>query len=240
VNDASDSNTVAYSKFASDLLAFFSGFNFEFDVVEWKLDGSPVSDVDISIQEFIRELTLKYLGDYDLLSEETEIPFSVNGNYVVVDPIDGTENFISGIPIWGTGVAFFEENTLKAGIVVFPELRIAMYSSLIEIEDTFKFRVFREASQSRVQAFSSNSNWESAVASFEAENRIFGCSLFNLLLAATGAINFHASTKGVMIWDIAPALVFALERDHKVFIDGKRYFGEFLNPYERYVVEIQS
>ena len=94
--------------------------------------------------------------------------------------------------------------------------------------------------RSRVAAYSSNSAWGAVVADFRDEIRVFGCSLFNLILAATSSVNFKSSSKGVRLWDIVPAALVALEYGKSVIINGEEYFGKFLNPNLRFVVEIHS
>jgi hypothetical protein len=50
---------------------------------------------------------------------------------------------------------------------------------------------------------------------------------------------FKSSSKGVRLWDIAPAVLVALESGKNVKINGEDYFGEFLNPAHRFMVEIK-
>jgi len=206
-----------------------------------KNDGSPVGDLDIAIENFILEQLPVLLPGFQLIGEESLFPTEWNGNYVVVDPVDGTENYVSGIPIWGTGIALFVDNQLAASWVSFPEINMGFASKALDGFLVENFRAFRgPLKESRVSAYSSNSNWEMVAKDFPEEIRVFGCSLFNLSLAATSSITFNSSGKGVRLWDIVPAALVALESGRKVKINGEEYYGEFLNPNFRFVVEIQS
>lgn len=208
---------------------------------EIKSDGSPVGDLDIAIENFIQSLLPVFLPGFQLIGEESFFPAKWSGNYVVVDPVDGTENYVSGIPIWGTGIALFVENQLSASWVSFPEMKMGIASKMLDSYKIENSEVFRgPLKKSRVAAYSSNSDWEIVAKDFPEEIRVFGCSLFNLSLAAYGSLNFNSSSKGVRLWDIAPAVLVALESGKKVRINGEEYFGEFLNPTLRFVVEIQS
>jgi myo-inositol-1(or 4)-monophosphatase len=209
-------------------------------VVETKQDGSYVSNWDLNIQSFVSEKVHSNFPDFQLISEEGVLQFNSLGNYIVLDPIDGTENFVSGIPIWGVGVAFFVNSKLEASAVFFPEIGMYKYSKLLKVSQPF-FREFRKTShKSRVVGFSSNSNWTAVLDNFGLENRVLGCALFNLTLAVNGSIDFIGSDSGSMVWDIAPGLLFALENNQTVFVNEREYFGEFLDPSQRHTFRIVS
>jgi myo-inositol-1(or 4)-monophosphatase len=206
-----------------------------------KSDDSPVGDLDIAIESYVRKQMQEFLPNFQLIGEESDLPPTLNGNYLVIDPVDGTENFISGIPLWGTGMAIFERNKLVASWVAFPEISMGYSSKVLRGLTNDEYRDFRGPLQgSRVSAYSSNSDWNAVTHEFPQETRVLGCSLFNLILAARGSVTFKSSSKGVRIWDIAPAILVALELGKSVKINGKDYFGEFLEPNLRFVVEIQS
>ena len=224
------------SKFLRNLV--FEDINFQ-----TKVDGSPVSQYDIAIENRIRELKEIYMPEFTIVGEESSSwePEEDLKNCIVVDPIDGTENFISGIPIWGVGLALYSEGKLCCSCIFFPEIGMLAKTSNLTFPDMSSYRSFRSSTGiSRVVAFSSNSDWNTTVSQFEAENRIFGCSLFNLTLAAYGNIRFVSSPNGVRIWDIAPALAIALEFGRVVTVNGGVYNGELLAPNSRYVTTIQS
>ncbi len=206
-----------------------------------KSDGSPVGELDLAIESFIQLQMPSLLPGFQFIGEESSLPVEWSGNYLVVDPVDGTENYVSGIPIWGTGIALFVKNQLSASWVSFPEIKMGYASRALDgflVEDSGPFR--GPLMESRVVAYSSNSNWEIAANDFPQEFRVFGCSLFNLSLAATSSLTFKSSSKGVRLWDIVPAALLALESGKKVRINGEEYLGKFLNPDLRFVVEIQG
>jgi myo-inositol-1(or 4)-monophosphatase len=76
-----------------------------------KGESSPVSEVDIAVDELLRERLGRYDGSYGWLSEETaDDPARLDAKRVwIVDPIDGTRGFIAGKPDWTVVAALVEQ-----------------------------------------------------------------------------------------------------------------------------------
>lgn len=232
-----------FSKVVNELASSLAQVNItKLRKIQIKADLSPVSNVDFEIEELVEFLLSIHLPEISLISEESEFEFDLKSKstFVVLDPIDGTENFISGLPIWGTGLALFHESRLVAGCILFPEMRLIAKTSNVSFADSNSYRTFREhAQESRIKFFSSNSIWENQLNNFGQENRIFGCSLFNLSHAALGNGTYYSSEMGVKLWDIAPALAIALENGAEVRVNGIEFDGQILDPYSRFMVQIQ-
>ena len=67
---------------------------------EQKTDGSYVTKADIFLQSILIKEMTSHFPDHQIISEELkheDYKWNDNGSYIVIDPIDGTENFISGI-----------------------------------------------------------------------------------------------------------------------------------------------
>ncbi|SCF12008.1 histidinol-phosphatase [Micromonospora mirobrigensis] len=91
--------------------------------VEAKPDLTPVSDADTAVEREIRALLAERRPDDGLLGEEYgEQPAGPNGRRWIVDPIDGTKNFVRGVPVWATLVALLEEDRPVLGLVSAPAL----------------------------------------------------------------------------------------------------------------------
>src|SRR5436190_5804144 len=94
-------------------------------VVEWKHDQSPVSVADRETeQELEAGLLGRFPGDGFLGEEFGEKP-GTSGFRWIIDPIDGTRNFVRGIPIWGTLVGLEYQGEAIAGVVEVPALGLA-------------------------------------------------------------------------------------------------------------------
>ena len=89
--------------------------------VESKPDLTPVTDADRTVEEAIRS-TLKRARPRDAITGE-EFGESGHGpRRWVIDPIDGTKNFVRGVPIWGTLVALMDGSEPVVGLVSAPAL----------------------------------------------------------------------------------------------------------------------
>ncbi len=91
-----------------------------------------VTEADVNVERFITDqLHLRY-PKHQILGEESSHDFvlSGQGSVWVIDPIDGTQPFISSIPSWCISLSFVENCTTKVGIVFDPlhdEMFVAGY-----------------------------------------------------------------------------------------------------------------
>ena len=72
--------------------------------VETKPDLTPVSDADHAVETGLRETLARIRSDDSILGEEYG-GGREPGRQWILDPIDGTANFLRGVPIWGTLIA---------------------------------------------------------------------------------------------------------------------------------------
>jgi histidinol-phosphatase len=88
--------------------------------VETKPDLTPVSEADRAAEEAIRALVARERPGEGVLGEE----LGGDGGPVrwIVDPIDGTRNYVRGSPVWGTLVALEREGRVEAAVVSAPAL----------------------------------------------------------------------------------------------------------------------
>ncbi|SDD56323.1 histidinol-phosphate phosphatase [Sanguibacter gelidistatuariae] len=89
--------------------------------VETKPDHTPVSDADRSAEEIIRGQLGRARGRDAILGEE----FGATGHGSrrwIIDPIDGTKNFVRGVPVWATLIALAEGDDIVVGVVSAPAL----------------------------------------------------------------------------------------------------------------------
>ncbi|WP_229403071.1 histidinol-phosphatase [Micromonospora okii] len=102
--------------------------------VEAKPDLTPVSDADTAVEREIRAvLTERRPGD-GLLGEEygEQPPAGPGGRRWVIDPIDGTKNFVRGVPVWATLIALLEGDRPVLGLVSAPALGRRWWGALGE------------------------------------------------------------------------------------------------------------
>ncbi len=90
--------------------------------VDTKLDESPVTIADKKAEEIMRELIMKELPEHGIIGEEFD-DLNPDAKYKwVLDPIDGTVNFICGGLMFGTLIALLEDGNPILGIIHQPIL----------------------------------------------------------------------------------------------------------------------
>lgn len=77
-------------------------------VITTKPDNTPVTDADRAVETAIREALLTHRQSDGLVGEEFGSDKGSSGRYWVIDPIDGTKNFMRGVPTWATLIALVQ------------------------------------------------------------------------------------------------------------------------------------
>ena len=81
----------------------------------------PVSDADREAERIIRELLTAERPDDGLIGEEgTRVEGARSGRHWIVDPLDGTVNFLYGLHTWAVSIALEDDEGLAAGVVFDP------------------------------------------------------------------------------------------------------------------------
>lgn len=94
------------------------------DVV-MKSDRNPATEVDYAIERATRDFLLAEVPDIPFLGEEDgQVGSSDSGLYWALDPIDGTVNFIHGIPLCGVSLGLVDGNQPALGVVDLPFLNM--------------------------------------------------------------------------------------------------------------------
>lgn len=89
--------------------------------VQTKPDRTPVTDADKSVEQAIRELLAEFRPEDSIIGEE----FGNEGDSErvwIIDPIDGTANFLRGVPVWATLIALRVNNEYTLGFVSAPAM----------------------------------------------------------------------------------------------------------------------
>lgn len=90
--------------------------------VDTKPDLSPVTDADESVEVEIRAILARQRPDDAIFGEEQGGTPILEGRQWVVDPIDGTKNFVRGVPVWASLIALLEDGIPIVGMVSAPAL----------------------------------------------------------------------------------------------------------------------
>ncbi len=196
-----------------------------------KDDKSFVTKGDLLCQDIIVEHIQSLETPFEIISEEIDLgtfAYDKEKNYVIVDPIDGTENFTSGLREWGISIAIYEKGTHVESMLGLPELNVWLHTG-----DTI------QKYESRILGLSSSlSKDDMNNIPRGPEYRIIGCCVYNVYNAITGSFASFENVKGANTWDILAGCNLALEHGRKVTVDGKPYAGEFLSPNKKYLFKI--
>jgi histidinol-phosphatase len=91
--------------------------------ISTKPDRTFVTDADQAIEREIRARILAAYPDHGLVGEEYGVEAGGARTRWYIDPIDGTHNFIRGVPLFGTLLAVEQDGELQAAVISAPALR---------------------------------------------------------------------------------------------------------------------
>lgn len=94
-----------------------------------KPDLTPVTDADKAVEESIRR-TLSRARSRDAVTGEEEGTTGHSQRRWIVDPIDGTKNFVRGVPVWATLIALAVEDEVVLSVVSAPLLGRRWWASV--------------------------------------------------------------------------------------------------------------
>ena len=87
---------------------------------ENKPDDSPVTIADKECEKLIAKLLDEAYPDDGILGEEGSRKESKNGRRWIIDPIDGTRDFVRGNPLWSVLIGLEKDGEMQAGVVHLP------------------------------------------------------------------------------------------------------------------------
>ncbi|GHB49901.1 histidinol phosphate phosphatase [Pseudovibrio japonicus] len=90
--------------------------------LSFKEDDSPVTIADRQIEKELKAGILGKYPDFGIFGEESGVDGSLDGDLMVIDPIDGTRSFISGNPLFGLLLAYLRNGETMAGAISMPIL----------------------------------------------------------------------------------------------------------------------
>jgi len=104
--------------------AWASGFT-----AERKADGSFVTNVDLEVEDRLRQLIRRHYPDHGVLGEEFP-PARPGAEFQwIIDPIDGTEDFVHRVPTFGSIFALYYQGEPVVGILDHPALAVRCHAA---------------------------------------------------------------------------------------------------------------
>ena len=202
-----------------------------------KHDDSFVTKVDVASSRIIKKIILGQFPEHGFLDEELKEVRSKSDYKWIVDPLDGTHEYIMGNPIFGVSIALEHKKEIILGVVYFPVLKKLYYAEKGK-------GAFCNGKRIKV---SSESNLKKCMFIFDAKLRdrtdlkikilrrlakttwrirIYGVSVFHNLLVAEGDVGFNVDFNSNP-WDHSASLLIVEEAGGKITdLEGRKW-----NPY---------
>lgn len=91
--------------------------------IDTKPDLTPVTDADRAVESELREMLARHRPADAILGEEFGGTPVFSGRQWIIDPIDGTKNFVRGVPVWASLIALLHDGVPSIGVVSAPALQ---------------------------------------------------------------------------------------------------------------------
>lgn len=193
--------------------------------IDEKSAGQFASNADLEIEDLIRtHLSEVFPGDA-IIGEEFGGALSADQSGWAIDPIDGTSNFILGLPIWAISIGYIEHGKSVLGAVAVPELGV-----MLSAQDGKGLRIngaanAKPSAPRSVRTLSLGENdYETGHETDTRAERLrrdgysvvrYRCAVFSLAMSALGRLSGYVE-HGCGLWDIAAADVICREAGLKV------------------------
>jgi histidinol-phosphatase len=181
-----------------------------------KPDLTPVTDADQAVEESIRR-TLSKARSRDAVTGEEQGTSGHSQRRWIVDPIDGTKNYVRGVPVWATLISLVVDDEVVLGVVSAPALQRRWWAS--SGQGAWTGKSLMKATECRVSdvrrledasfSYSSISGWEDrglgedmlALMRRVWRTRAYG-DFWSYMLLAEGAVDIAAEPE-LEVYDMA-------------------------------------
>lgn len=197
--------------------------------INTKEDNTPFTMADKETEEVVREVLASEFPEYGILGEEDG---EKDGNEYtwIIDPIDGTKNFIRQIPIFGTEIALMKDDEIILGVSNIPLMGELMYaekgkgayinddkiecSEVKKIKDAF-------VTHGSLHKFKNSDRYNKLSELMRQSHRERGLGdLYNYHILTSGRCDVVFEI-GINIWDVAPMVSIVEEAGGKITeLDG--------------------
>lgn len=206
-------------------------------MLDEKSAGQFASSADIEIERFLRAELVAQFPDIPVIGEEMGGALTDDQTGWAIDPIDGTSNFVLGLPIWGISVGYLARGRSILGAIALPALGLTVSAA-----DGRGLRVnaapasAERGSPVKLIALGEN-DFEPGPETDARAQRLrdqgyavvrYRCAVFSLAMSALGRLGGYVE-HGCGLWDIAAAEVICREA-------GMQCHSEQIAP-GRYAVE---
>ncbi|HZX44122.1 MAG TPA: inositol monophosphatase [Candidatus Nanoarchaeia archaeon] len=205
--------------------------------IKEKKDKSFATEADVQCSKAIKKIISSAFPDHDIIDEESKPTHKESDYRWIIDPIDGTHNFMVGSPLFGASIALQYRKEVILGVIYFPILKklyiaekgkgvscngkkisvnknqdlkqsFFMFDSHIKRDTDLKLKLLKK------------------IAARTWSVRLTGVCVFNLASIANGGIEFYIDF-GIHSWDISAGALILEEAGGKVTdLEGNRWTPE--------------
>ncbi len=212
-----DTLSLILTEAGTQALGFFDTLNRR--AVEAKAPGDFVSDADRAIEATLRRLLAGHFPDCNILGEE--LGGSAEGRFWAVDPIDGTANFLSGLPFWTISLGLMENDQPIAGGILAPALGLMVVGDATGALCETGLAPGSRASDPPCIGLGRNPRWpaadrhavEAAIEAAGLAPRLLGSCALSLMLVATRRLKGYIEPRVGGLWDCAAGLALCRAAD---------------------------
>jgi histidinol-phosphatase len=187
--------------------------------VETKPDLSPVTEADRAVEQVLRKRIGEEWPGHSVVGEEFGADEKGSARWIL-DPIDGTKNYVRGLPVWATLIALERDGRVEVGVASAPALHRRWWAARGQgsFVDGRRIHVSRVADLGdAVLSYASLTSWEQhgmgeeflTLARACWRTRGFG-DFWSHMLVAEGAADLAVEPE-VEVWDLAAPQVIVEE-----------------------------
>ncbi|MDQ1374235.1 MAG: histidinol-phosphatase [Actinomycetota bacterium] len=178
-------------------------------VVDSKPDMSLVSEADRGAEQILRDHLRNVRPDDGILGEEHGTVEGTSGVRWVIDPIDGTHNYVRSVPVWATLIAVERDGDIVAGVVSAPALGRRWWAARGHGAFATDGERIHVSNVSRLEDAHLSSGWDEILfePGYQAlskacwRTRGFG-DFWSVVMVAEGAVDI--AVEPGYLWDLAP------------------------------------
>ncbi len=204
---------------SSEIIKIYNSHDFDIDI---KDDDSPITKADL-ISNTIIINGLRDISDYPIVTEESPVDYEIRKNwdkYWLVDPLDGTKDFIARKDGFTVNIALIENNRPVLGVVYIPVYSDVYYAEINKGAYKNDNIIFNNSNRKNLIASDSIFHSTLETQDFFEKNNIrnikkYGSSI-KICKLAEGVIDVYPRMNGTKEWDTAASHVIANEAGCKL------------------------
>ncbi|MDP9380167.1 MAG: inositol monophosphatase [Chloroflexota bacterium] len=189
----------------------------------------PVTEVDRAVEAYLTQAVAGRFPEHAVLGEEGQDPKGVHEYEWIVDPVDGTLNFVTGLPLYGVSVGVLHRRRPVVGALLFPVTGEMLHARLgggaFRNGEPIRVRPKAEGKRSLVAglpgSFRAGFKADRGFRSRLGETRSLGSIAYEIGVVAMGTLDF-ALFRGPKIWDVAGGAPIVTEAGGRVVYYSRR------------------